>query len=165
MDFCVTASGLLEFCGRRVGCVLGRSGITNHKTEGDGATPAGCFTLRRILFRPDRIDRPVSALLVAPIGPHDGWCDDPRDPAYNRPVPLPYPASAETLWRDDGVYDIIVVLGHNDDPVVPGRGSAIFLHIARENFSPTKGCVALARADLIHILATVHLDDSLEIIG
>jgi L,D-peptidoglycan transpeptidase YkuD (ErfK/YbiS/YcfS/YnhG family) len=161
MDFIVTASGLLEFCGRRVDCVLGRSGITNHKPEGDGATPAGCFAFRRILFRADRIDRPASALPMTPISPNDGWCDDLRDPAYNRPVRLPYSASAEALWRDDGVYDIIVVLGQNDDPPVPGSGSAIFMHIARANGAPTQGCVAMPQPDLLALIGAFSPGDRL----
>jgi L,D-peptidoglycan transpeptidase YkuD (ErfK/YbiS/YcfS/YnhG family) len=83
----------------------------------------------------------------------DGWCDAPADPQYNRLVQLPYPASAESLWRSDHLYDIIAVLGYNDDPVVPGRGSAIFLHVARANYGPTAGCVAFAKENLIEILA------------
>ena len=84
----------------------------------------------------------------------DGWCDDPGDAAYNRPVALPYKARAERLWREDGLYDLVVLLGYNDDPVVPGKGSAIFLHIARDDYGPTEGCVALSRADLLEVLKT-----------
>jgi L,D-peptidoglycan transpeptidase YkuD (ErfK/YbiS/YcfS/YnhG family) len=93
----------------------------------------------------------------------DGWCDDPADPAYNRHVRLPYPASAERLWRDDGIYDIVVVLGHNDDPPVAGLGSAIFLHIARPDYPPTQGCVAVAREDLEALLAAAEPGDAVEI--
>src|SRR6185312_8513924 len=88
-----------------------------------------------------------------PIAPQDGWCDDPADTVYNRPVHLPYRARAERLWREDGIYDLIVPLGYNDAPAVPGLGSAIFLHVARPDFGPTEGCVALARADLLALLA------------
>lgn len=134
-------------------CALGRSGIRAAKVEGDGATPVGRFPLRRALYRPDRIAAPVSSLRVDPIDPEDGWCDAPDDPAYNRPVRLPYPASHETLWRDDGLYDVIVVVGHNDDPVVPGAGSAVFLHCIRPGGGATAGCVAVDRAVLIALLA------------
>jgi L,D-peptidoglycan transpeptidase YkuD (ErfK/YbiS/YcfS/YnhG family) len=114
-------------------CALGRSGVTEAaaKREGDGATPLGDWPIRRLLYRRDRLPEhglPATALAAKPIGPNDGWCDDPGDPAYNRPVSLPYAASHERLWREDGAYDLVVVLGHNDDPPVPGMGSAIFLH-------------------------------------
>ncbi len=133
-------------------CAIGPGGVTPDKREGDAATPIGCFALRRVLYRPDHIARPATDLPAAALQPEDGWCDDPDDPAYNRPVRLPYPASHERLWRDDGIYDVIVVLGHNDDPPVPGQGSAIFLHVARPDYGPTAGCVALARADLLTVL-------------
>jgi L,D-peptidoglycan transpeptidase YkuD (ErfK/YbiS/YcfS/YnhG family) len=90
---------------------------------------------------------------VEPIGPQDGWCDDPADPAYNRPVRLPYAGRHEELWRADHIYDIIGVLGWNDDPVVRGRGSAIFLHLARPGYPPTDGCVALDLPELLALLA------------
>jgi L,D-peptidoglycan transpeptidase YkuD (ErfK/YbiS/YcfS/YnhG family) len=110
--------------------------------------------MRQLLYRPDRGSVPHTALPVKPIAPDDGWCDAPGDRAYNRPVHLPYPASAEQLWREDHLYDLVVVLGYNDDPVVPGQGSAIFLHLARPDFAPTEGCVALSRDDLLTVLAT-----------
>jgi L,D-peptidoglycan transpeptidase YkuD (ErfK/YbiS/YcfS/YnhG family) len=133
------------------------------KREGDGASPAGRWPLRRVLYRPDRRAAPETALPVEALSEGDGWCDAPDDPAYNRPVRLPYPASAEALWRDDGVYDLIVVLGHNDDPVVAGAGSAIFLHLARANYAPTQGCVALSVEDLERLLRVAHPSDVLVI--
>jgi L,D-peptidoglycan transpeptidase YkuD (ErfK/YbiS/YcfS/YnhG family) len=151
----IVAAGRSEasWNGRRFRCALGRSGARAVKREGDGATPLGVVAMRRLLYRPDRENPPATGLQVQPIGPLDGWCDAPADPAYNRPVPLPYKASAERLWREDGIYDLIVPLGYNDDPVVPGRGSAIFLHLARAGYGPTEGCVALAHDDLIAVLA------------
>ncbi|HVY32795.1 MAG TPA: L,D-transpeptidase family protein [Caulobacteraceae bacterium] len=151
--------------GKEVRCALGRGGVIAgaDKREGDGASPAGLWPLRRVLYRPDRGAAPVTALPTAPIRPDDGWCDDPSDANYNRPVSHPYPASAEHLWRPDGVYDIVVVLGHNDDPVVPGRGAAIFLHLAQPDFGPTEGCVALAREDLKQLLATAKPGDAVDI--
>jgi L,D-peptidoglycan transpeptidase YkuD (ErfK/YbiS/YcfS/YnhG family) len=133
-------------------CALGRGGISGRKREGDGATPAGAFPMRRLLYRPDRIAKPATALPLAPLAEHDGWCDAPGDPAYNRMVTLPYGAGAEHLWRGDALYDLIVPLGYNDDPVESGRGSAIFLHIARPDYGPTEGCVALSRDDLLAVL-------------
>ncbi len=141
-------------------CVIGRSGARADKHEGDGATPFGRFPLRRVLYRADRGTPPETALSVSPIASDDGWCDAPNDPAYNRPVKLPYPASAEEMTRADRLYDIVVVLGHNDDPVVPGAGSAIFLHVMPEDGGPTAGCVALAPDDLREVLKVVDANSA-----
>lgn len=152
-------------CGEHVfRCAIGPAGVVpaGRKREGDGASPVGVWPIRRVLYRPD-VGAPATALPAAPIERDDGWCDDPQDPAYNRPVKLPYPASAETMWRDDHIYDLVVVLGHNDDPPRPGLGSAIFLHLAREDYSPTQGCVALARPDLEAVLRLAGPGDALEI--
>jgi L,D-peptidoglycan transpeptidase YkuD (ErfK/YbiS/YcfS/YnhG family) len=153
MDLLVDSSGFAAWSSWRMRCALGRSGISARKHEGDGATPVGVFAMRRLLFRPDREPRPTTALPSAAIAPADGWCDAPGDRAYNRPVRLPYPASAEQLWRDDHLYDLLVVLGYNDDPVVSGQGSAIFLHLAAPDFAPTAGCVALQRDDFLTVIA------------
>ncbi len=146
-------------------CALGRGGVVeaDAKREGDGATPLGTWPLRRVLWRADRLARPVTALPTAPIGAVDGWSDDPADPAYNRPVTHPHQHSAERLRRDDELYDVVVVLGHNDDPPEPGRGSAIFLHCAKPGYPPTEGCVALARDDLLAVLARAGPGDALTI--
>ena len=159
----VGADGRLSFRGRRYRCALGRAGIVADKREGDGATPAGEFPLRRLLYRPDRLPEPATGLEVLPIGPDDGWCDAPEDAAYNRPVRLPHPASAERLWREDRLYDLVVVLGHNDDPPRPGLGSAIFLHVARPDYGPTEGCVALAPDDLLEVLAAADAASAIRI--
>ena len=165
MIFRAGSNGRFHIGGRTVPCALGPSGVVEaeNKREGDGASPLGLWPLRRVLYRPDRGPPPRTALPVQPIAPDDGWCDAPGDPAYNRPVKLPCPASAETLWRDDGIYDLIVVLGYNDDPPVAGAGSAIFLHLARPGYPPTQGCVALARPDLDEVLALAAPGDALEI--
>ena len=135
-------------------CAIGRSGVTRNKAEGHGATPVGRFPLRRVLYRADRVPAPDTALPTAEIDPDDGWCDDPEDAAYNRAVRLPYPARHERMWRGDGLYDVVVVMGHNDDPPQPGLGSAIFLHVAWPDYGPTEGCVALAKPDLLTFLRT-----------
>lgn len=133
------------------------------KTEGDGGTPVGRFPLRRVLYRPDRLDAPATGLPVEAIKPDQGWCDDPAHPDYNRPVRLPFADSHEKLWREDMVYDVIVILGHNDDPPVPGKGSAIFMHVARPAYEPTEGCVALALEDLLAVLAASGPGDTIRI--
>jgi L,D-peptidoglycan transpeptidase YkuD (ErfK/YbiS/YcfS/YnhG family) len=105
-----------------------------------------------VLYRADRVPPPRSAVPREPIAPADGWCDDPAHPDYNRMVQLPHPARHEALWRDDTLYDIVGVLGWNDDPPQRGRGSAIFLHVARPDLAPTEGCIALPAADLRSVL-------------
>lgn len=146
-------------------CALGRSGViaADLKTEGDGMSPIGLWTIRRAYWRPDRIDKPDTALVIDPIRPDDGWCDAPEDPAYNMPVRLPYRASCETMTREDGLYDLVVVLGHNDDPPLPGLGSAIFLHCASPEFKPTEGCVAIERTRLIELVSVLTAQDVIEI--
>ena len=165
MIFDVWPDGRFEMGGRRTRAVLGRGGVkaAADKREGDGATPAGTWPIRRVFYRPDKGPRPTTAFPVSPIGPDDGWCDAPDDAAYNRPVGLPYPASAERLWRGDDLYDLLVVLGHNDDPPIAGMGSAIFLHLQRRDLGPTDGCVALSRGDLEAFLALAQPGDAVSI--
>ncbi len=164
MDILVDATGDLRWAGRRYRCALGWGGIRVDKREGDGATPAGRFPLRRVLYRPDRLAPPPTRLPIAPLSPEDGWCDDPADPLYNRPVRLPYGGCRhERMWRADALYDVLAVIGYNDDPTVPDKGSAIFLHVADPDYRPTHGCIALARRDLLDVLADVGPDVALEI--
>jgi L,D-peptidoglycan transpeptidase YkuD (ErfK/YbiS/YcfS/YnhG family) len=144
--------GMLTWPGGSARAVCGKGGVRADKREGDHASPAGTFPLLKVFYRPDRLAAPQTALPLAPLQRNDGWVDDAADPNYNRAVALPYPASHEELWREDGLYDLIVVIGYNTDPVVAGRGSAIFLHVAREDFSGTEGCIAVAREVLIPLL-------------
>jgi L,D-peptidoglycan transpeptidase YkuD (ErfK/YbiS/YcfS/YnhG family) len=146
-------------------CAIGRAGIVRDKREGDGATPAGVWPLRQVLYRADRIAKPATKLPVRALTPDDGWCDAASDPHYNTNVKLPYGASAEQLWRADHLYDLIVVVGYNDAPVVPGKGSAIFLHVARANYAPTVGCVAFARTSLLRILKLTDERSRLDVRG
>jgi L,D-peptidoglycan transpeptidase YkuD (ErfK/YbiS/YcfS/YnhG family) len=165
MIFTAFADGWMELPGRLARCALGLAGVIagGAKREGDAASPAGLWPLRRVLWRPDRGPAPATRLASRPIAQDDGWCDDPGDGAYNQPVRLPYPASAEPLWRDDRVYDVVVVLGYNDAPVVPCAGSAFFLHLARPDYAPTQGCVALAYGDLAHLLSLARPGDAIRI--
>jgi L,D-peptidoglycan transpeptidase YkuD (ErfK/YbiS/YcfS/YnhG family) len=134
------------------------------KREGDQRTPIGAWPLRRAFYRPDRSTPPNTSLEVFPIDPTMGWSDDPGDPThYNRLVSLPYSPSHEVLWREDQLYDIMVELGYNDAPPVTRLGSAIFLHVAKPDYTPTAGCVALAIEDLRRILALVGPSEMLEV--
>lgn len=135
-------------------CTIGRAGLAEagQKREGDLKTPRGQFAMRGCYYRPDRLSPPATGLPLIALTPEDGWCDDPAHPLYNQPVKLPFAASHETLWREDGVYDLIIPLGYNDAPIVAGAGSAIFMHIIREDGVGTEGCVALKREDLLSLL-------------
>ena len=149
----VTPDGNLVLGSETYRAALGWGGVRADKQEGDGATPVGLLALRSVLYRPDRLPSPACKVPVKALSPADGWCDDPAHAAYNRLVRLPFNASAEALWRADSVYDIIGILGWNDHPVRPGRGSAIFLHVARLDYAATEGCVALALDELQQVLA------------
>jgi L,D-peptidoglycan transpeptidase YkuD (ErfK/YbiS/YcfS/YnhG family) len=153
MQAIVRPDGRLTLRNETFRCALGRGGVRADKQEGDGATPLGPLPLRRVLFRADRLAPPDCAVAKEPIGPDDGWCDDPGHRDYNRMIRLPHDARHEELWRADPLYDIVGVLGWNDAPVERGRGSAIFLHVARPDYAPTEGCVALALRDLQRVLA------------
>jgi L,D-peptidoglycan transpeptidase YkuD (ErfK/YbiS/YcfS/YnhG family) len=149
----LTADGFLRLGADRYPACFGRAGISATKVEGDFATPAGPMPLRRVLYRADRVAPPRAACPIEPISPDDGWCDDPRDPAYNRAVRLPYAGRHEELWRADGVYDVIGILGWNDAPPIRDRGSAIFLHVTTPSRAPTAGCIALDLDHLREVLA------------
>lgn len=145
--------GHLAFAGRTAICALGRSGTRAGKREGDGASPMGTWRLLHVLYRRDRIQRPRTTLPLRPIKLRDGWCDDPCDRNYNRPVLLPYAASCEAMYRLDALYDIVVILDHNTRPRRRGAGSAIFMHLARPGYKPTEGCIALSLTHMRLLLA------------
>ncbi len=160
----VTPDARLTLGTRQFRCALGRGGIGTTKREGDGVTPAGTFPLRYVMYRPDRLARPPTALEANAITPDAGWCDDPADAGhYNRPVTLPHPARSEQLWRADALYDVLAVIGYNDAPAVPDLGSAIFLHVARPDYAPTEGCVALTLPHLLAVLGACTSDAAIRI--
>ncbi|MGZ3297925.1 MAG: L,D-transpeptidase family protein [Asticcacaulis sp.] len=165
MIFTAHPDGTLTWNEHSVRAALGKGGVITecNKREGDGKSPAGLYPLRYVFYRPDRGAPPETGLPVVAMAPDDGWCDDPESPDYNRHVKLPFAASHEALWRDDHVYDLVVVLGHNDDPPVAGLGSAIFMHVSREDYSGTEGCLALAMADLLSVLKAAQPGDLMEI--
>src|ERR1700674_4058198 len=142
------AQGWLIADALRCPVALGRSGIRADKREGDGATPRGRFRALRVWWRGDRGPRPRLRLPLRRISRSDAWCEDPEDPRYNQPIRLSQCSAADRLWRDDGLYDLIVEIDHNTRPRKAHRGSAVFIHVARPGLQPTAGCVALARASL-----------------
>lgn len=144
--------GHLAIMGLVMRCALGKGGVSAFKREGDGASPRGRFPLRRVWIRRDRRRPPAGGLPLRLTKATDGWCDDVRHPRYNRPVRLPFAPSHERMWRDDGLYDAVVEIGWNDRPAIRGRGSAIFLHLARPGYTPTEGCVAVAPRDMARLL-------------
>jgi len=158
-----TAAATLRFGDLVMPCAIGRGGAcaAADKCEGDGRTPVGRWPLRGVLLRPGRVDPAGIALPWRWIRASDGWSDDPADPAYNRPVRLPRAFSVERMMRDDDAYDVVVVLGHNDAPPVPGQGSAIFWHLFEGR--PTAGCVAVARADMLRLLPLLAPGDVMDI--
>ncbi|MBM3469134.1 MAG: hypothetical protein FJX71_06885 [Alphaproteobacteria bacterium] len=151
----LTSPTTLEWCGKIYQCRTGHGGIRSDKVEGDYATPIGIFPLRQVLYRPDRIRPFPCALQMVSLTPIDGWCDDPTDPFYNCLIKIPYPSHHEVLWREDNVYDILLVVGYNDSPSIPPKGSAIFIHLMNEAQTPTEGCIALSRKDIIDILSEI----------
>jgi L,D-peptidoglycan transpeptidase YkuD (ErfK/YbiS/YcfS/YnhG family) len=146
-------------------CALGRGGVKSEedKREGDGCTPAGTYPIRCVYYRADRLAKPVCQLPMQELKPTDGWCDEPSHPQYNRFVSLPFLASHEELWRSNHLYDVIVEIGHNDDPVVPHMGSAIFMHLASDTYSPTAGCIALALTDLLFVLSQLTKESTITV--
>jgi L,D-peptidoglycan transpeptidase YkuD (ErfK/YbiS/YcfS/YnhG family) len=153
---CASATvGMIKYRNLQFPVALGRGGLRALKKEGDGATPKGRWAIRMVYYRGDRMRRPRAAISVESIRPTFGWCDAVLNRNYNRKVAMPYAASAERLWRQDHLHDLVAVLGYNDLCRIKGRGSAIFMHVARRNFAPTAGCIALRREHLLRLLAAV----------
>lgn len=146
------SNATLHFSGRSLRAVIGRGGTCREKLEGDGCTPTGILRLRKILYRADRLSEPIASVSCESLKETDGWCDDVKHTSYNKQIQLPFEAGHERLWLESSLYDIIGVLDYNCDPILVGRGSAIFLHIARPEMTPTDGCIALSKEDLLWVL-------------
>ena len=144
--------GWLTADGQSIPVALGRGGIIANKREGDGGTPKGTFRPRQLWWRADRHPRPRTFLPVRAIRPEDAWCEDPGSRHYNQPMQLDANKSGDRLKRDDHLYDFIVEIDHNIHPRITGRGSAVFLHLARDNFGPTAGCVSMTKSAMLHLL-------------
>lgn len=149
----IPSQALVSFGGLTFPAAIGRSAVTLRKREGDGATPLASMRLLEGFYRADRRPRPPGRLPMRAIRRNMGWCDAPFHARYNRPVRLPFSASHERMWRDDGLYDIVLVMDWNVNARGGNAGSAIFMHIARPGFAPTEGCIALRPRDLERLLA------------
>jgi L,D-peptidoglycan transpeptidase YkuD (ErfK/YbiS/YcfS/YnhG family) len=147
--------GWLTFDHNSIPVALGRGGIKANKREGDGGTPQGTFYPLRLWWRPDRHPRPRTLLPVRAITPADGWCEDPADRHYNRHIRLDRSKGGDRLRREDHLYDFIIEIDQNTRPRIAGRGSAVFLHLARPQFAPTAGCVAMTKPAMLHLLSRI----------
>ena len=145
----------LTFKDNKFQCSIGRSGFSENKKEGDGFTPVGTFYIDNIYYRADKIENLNTKIKKIIINESDGWCDDPIQKKYNQLIQFPCNFSAEKLYRDDSLYDLVCVLNYNNNPIIPGLGSAIFIHIAKDDYEPTEGCVALKQADLLYLLSLI----------
>ena len=154
----INKSGYLKYKKLKFKCALGKAGIGKKKREGDYITPKGAFKIVKIYYREDRIRNITSKLKLIKIKNNMGWCDDPKSKKYNQLIKLPSKYRHEKLFRNDRIYDLILVLDYNMNPIIKNKGSAIFIHIAKNNYCKTKGCLALKKKDLIEIISKIKRD-------
>ena len=154
----INKSGYLKYKDIKFKCALGKSGIRKKRTEGDNITPKGTFKIIKIYYRKDKITKINSAFKLIEIKKNMGWCDDPESKKYNQLINLPSKYRHEKLFRNDRIYDLILVLDYNMNPIIKNKGSAIFIHIEKNNYCKTKGCIALKREDLIEIISKIKRD-------
>ncbi len=154
----VVKNGFLTNENLKFKCAIGYNGLSNNKYEGDGCTPVGHFKITKILYRPDKINDYEFLLDSEVIKKLDGWCDDINSDLYNQKIEFPFELSAEHLYRNDDLYDVVCIIDYNLNPIIQGKGSAIFLHVATEDYSPTQGCVAVKKDELLQI--AMKLDKS-----
>ena len=145
-------------------CAIGKRGISIKKKEGDFITPKGTFKIKEIFYRKDRVPNLITSLKKTVIRKNMGWCDDPKSKKYNKLVYFPFKHSAEKLYRSENIYDIILVLNFNMNPVKKNKGSAIFIHVAKKNFQPTQGCIALNKFELIKLVKSIKINTIVKII-
>jgi L,D-peptidoglycan transpeptidase YkuD (ErfK/YbiS/YcfS/YnhG family) len=160
----INKSGYLKYKNLKFRCSLGKAGIGIKKKEGDNLTPKGEFKLIQVFYRADRIKKIKTDLPKKTIARNMGWCDDSRSNNYNRLIKLPFNFSYEKLYRKDNIYNLVVLISYNTKPIIRNKGSAIFIHISRRNFSPTKGCVALKKDNLLQLLSKVKKNTKIKII-
>ena len=159
----VRKSGYLKYKNFRFRCALGKSGIKKKIKEGDNITPIGIFEIPKIYYRPDKVKKIKTLIKKIKIKKNMGWCDDPKSNYYNQQIKLPSKFSYERLYRKDHIYDLFAVINYNRNPVIKNNGSAIFIHIAKNNYKPTKGCIALRKIDLIKLLQIIKKNTKIKI--
>ncbi len=145
-------------------CAVGKRGISIKKKEGDFITPKGTFKIREIFYRKDRVQNLITRIKKTVIRKNMGWCDDPKSKKYNKLIYFPFKHSAEKLYRRENIYDIILVLNFNMNPVKKNKGSAIFIHVAKKGFQPTQGCIALNKFELIKLVKSIKINTVIKII-
>jgi len=159
----VVKNGFLINQSQKYKCSIGYNGLSKNKIEGDGCTPIGKFKINKILYRPDKINNLKFNLDSEIIEDIDGWCDDVNSDLYNQKINFPFELSAEHLYRGDDLYDLICIIDYNLNPIIKGRGSAIFLHVASSDYSPTHGCVAIKKEELIEVAINLNKSSSIQI--
>jgi L,D-peptidoglycan transpeptidase YkuD (ErfK/YbiS/YcfS/YnhG family) len=159
----VKKSGYLKYKNFKFRCALGKNGIKKKIKEGDNITPKGKFKLTKIYYRQDKIKKIKCLIKKIRIKKNMGWCDDPKSNFYNQQIKLPSKFGHEKFYRNDRIYDLLVVLNYNTKPIIKNKGSAIFLHIAKKNYEKTKGCVALKKKHLIQLLAVIRKNTIIKI--
>ena len=159
----INKSGYLKYKDLKFKCALGKSGIGNKKIEGDNITPKGNFKIIKIYYRKDRLKKLSSKFTLTEITKDMGWCDDPKSKKYNQLIKLPTNYSHENLYRKDNIYDLILVLNYNMRPTIKNKGSAIFIHITKKNYQPTKGCIALEKNNLVKLISKIDKNIKIKI--
>ncbi len=159
----INKSGLIKYKNFKFRCALGKAGIGEKKREGDNITPKGNHKIVKIYYRSDRIKKISSKFRLIQITKNMGWCDDPNSKSYNQLVNLPSKYTHEKLFKKNNIYDIIVVLNYNIKPVIKNKGSAIFIHVAKKNYPPTQGCIALKKNDLLKLLSKISKNIKIKI--
>ena len=146
----------LYFNDYKLRCSVGKRGITRNKKEGDKKTPRGIFTFKCIFYRKDKLINFKSSLKKIIIKKNMGWCDDSSSKFYNKLIKFPFKNKAERMWLKGNTYDVILIINYNSKPIIKNKGSAIFLHIAKRNYSPTKGCVAVSKKDMFFLITKIN---------
>lgn len=159
----VKKTGYLTYKNLKFRCALGKAGVKKKEKEGDNITPKGIFKINKIYYRPDKIKNFTSVLKKIKIKRNMGWCDDPKSNFYNQQIKLPSKFSYEKLYRSDNLYDIILVLDYNTNPIIKNKGSAIFIHIAKNSYKKTKGCIALKKKHLVKLISQIKINTKIKI--
>ena len=159
----VKKPGFLKYKDFKYRCALGKAGIKKKNQEGDNITPIGIFRINKIYYRADKIKKILSPIKTIQIKKNMGWCDDPKSNLYNQPINLPTKFSHEKLYRNDNIYNLVLVLDYNTNPVIKNKGSAIFIHVAKNPYNKTKGCIALEEKDLIELISKIKKDTKIKI--